>query len=465
MEVVKDITPTEEEVKDLKKMSEKIIDQLYNRFKENNLIPPVVDILQVGSTDRNTNLKDDYDIDIFVRFDKNTEKELIGKYTLSIGAKVIEDLGGNWWVEYAEHPYLSGKIGKYDIDIVPCYKIEWGEKIISAVDRTPLHNEFVKKTLEKIDKIKNNKNYNNINNINNNYNDDENYQLSIYDEVRLLKKFLKGTGLYGSDLKTKGFSGYLCELLIIYSGGSFLNLLKDSENWKSSKKIILKEIYELYDLNNYKFKDFEDPLIVYDPVDLNRNVAAALSKNNYCKFIHYSYLFNRTPSKSFFYNYVDIIKNKLNDRFKGYTLTLCIKRPSDLVDDIIYPQMEKLQRGINKLLVENDFQYITWDIDATENLCYLSWEFLVWKLPNVNIKVGPPIFNKKNVDKFISKNDRYFIEDCRLYAYTERKYTYVDDLFRDLIDGKLKGKVPYPKNINPENGFILKNNVPYYNKD
>ena len=90
--------------------------------------------------------------------------------------------GGESWVEYAEHPYVSGKIGKFSLDIVPCYGIENCEKIISAVDRTPLHNEFLVLS---------------------------NSKKNLSNDVRLLKKFLKGISVYGSDLKTAGFSGYL----------------------------------------------------------------------------------------------------------------------------------------------------------------------------------------------------------------------------------------------------------------
>ncbi|NIS30872.1 MAG: tRNA CCA-pyrophosphorylase, partial [Actinobacteria bacterium] len=34
-------------------------------------------------------------------------------------------------------------------------------------------------------------------------------------EVRVLKQLLEGIGVYGSDLKTRGFSGYLTELLVL----------------------------------------------------------------------------------------------------------------------------------------------------------------------------------------------------------------------------------------------------------
>jgi tRNA adenylyltransferase (EC 2.7.7.25) len=44
------------------------------------------------------------------------------------------------------------------------------------------------------------------------------------DEVRLLKKFMKGIGVYGAEIKVKGFSGYVAELLV-YFYDSFRNVL------------------------------------------------------------------------------------------------------------------------------------------------------------------------------------------------------------------------------------------------
>lgn len=436
-DILIDISPNEIEEMETKEFSKKIIDELYSQLRKNKLIPPVIDVVQVGSTARNTNLKNDYDIDIFIRFEKNTEKDVLKDIVLNIGKKVIEKLGGKCWVEYAEHPYLSAKVGKYEIDIVPCYKLNWGEKIISAVDRTPLHNEFLMYMMKK---YANNKN------------------IKINNEVRLLKKFLKGTGIYGSDLKTKGFSGYLCELLVIHYGG-FINTLKNAQKWKIGQKIILNELYNIYNLENYKFNSFKDPLIVYDPVDLNRNVGASLSKENFCKFIFYSHLFLKNPSKDFFYDYDKKVNDRLNNRNKGLLITLGIKRNSEtkaVVDDIIYPQMEKLQKSINKLLIENDFEFLRYENYADDDMCYLSWEFLIYELPNVKLKIGPYVFNKRNVDSFIKKNSKYFIKDCNVCAYTNRKYKNVYELFEDLVDGNLKTKISYPKYICPENAVIFK---------
>ncbi len=448
-EVKEEIVPNKIEEREITSFSRELINELYNQLRNDNCIPPVIDIIQVGSTARNTNLKNDYDIDIFVRFEKNTEKEILKNIILNTGKKVIEKLGGDYWIEYAEHPYLSARIGKYEIDIVPCYKLNWGEEIISAVDRTPLHNEFLMYMMKK---------YENEENKNKNKNYKLNKKIKINNEVRLLKKFLKSIGIYGSDLKTKGFSGYLCELLILHYGG-FINTLKNAQKWRIGQKIILDEVFKIYNienLENYKFTDFEDSLIVYDPVDLNRNVAAALNKENFCKFIFYSHLFLKNPSKDFFYDYAKKIDENLNDRNKGLLLTLGIKRDKNIVDDIIYPQMEKLQKSINKILEENDFEYIRYENYANDDMCYLSWEFLIYELPDVRLKIGPPVFNKKGVDNFTKKNKKYFIKNCNVCAYVNRKYKNVYELFEDIIKGNLRQKITYPKYVCPEDAVIIK---------
>ena len=88
---------------------------------------------------------------------------------------------------YAEHPYIRGYYKNYKIEIVPCYKIEKASQKLSAVDRTPLHTQFIKENLKENQKK----------------------------EVRLLKQFLIGIDWYGAEADVEGFSGYLCEILIL----------------------------------------------------------------------------------------------------------------------------------------------------------------------------------------------------------------------------------------------------------
>ncbi len=421
-EVLKNIKPSKEEMERLQKMANTIIKEIWNIVKENNY--PVLDVLLVGSSARNTNLKDDYDIDIFILFDKKVSEDELEEIGIMIGVTTIKRLNGSYEINYASHPYVKGKVDRYDVDIVPCYKINFGEKIISAVDRTPLHHKFLKDRLNE----------------------------KLCDEVRLLKAFLKSLGLYGSDVKTKGFSGYLCELLILHYK-SFINLLKDVQNWKLKKIIILEDIFKLYkNIDTKNLKKFDDPLVVYDPVDLNRNVASPLSKENFCKFIFYSQRFLKNPSIEFFKNYKEKINKILEDREHGYRLILKIPR-ENVVDDIIYPQMEKLQKSINKIITKNEFIILESKCFADDNYCYLYWEFLVYKLPKVALREGPEIFKKERVEKFLKKYDKVFIKDCKLFAYTERKYCHIIDLFKDIINGNIQN-ISIPKYVNPKKGEI-----------
>ena len=148
-----------------------------------------LDARLMGSVAKNTFLSGDKDLDIFVLFPLSFSREELEKKGLEIGKAVFLKFGGGKYiVSYAEHPYTKGMLEEYKVEIVPAYLIKSTKELMSAVDRTPFHTNYV------ISNLKN------------------------HDEVRILKKFLKGIGCYGSDLKTEGFSGYLCELLIMRYG-------------------------------------------------------------------------------------------------------------------------------------------------------------------------------------------------------------------------------------------------------
>ncbi|AAB99114.1 tRNA nucleotidyltransferase (cca) [Methanocaldococcus jannaschii DSM 2661] len=425
-EVLNEIKPSKEDMEKLQLKANEIIDKIWEIVRENSY--PILEVLLVGSSARNTNLKDDYDIDIFVLFDKSVSEDELEEIGLKIGTEAIKRLNGSYNINYASHPYVNGEVDGYEVDIVPCYKIDFGEKIISAVDRTPLHHKFLISRLNE----------------------------RLCDEVRLLKAFLKSLGLYGSDVKTKGFSGYLCELLILHYG-SFINLLKEAQNWRIGKKIILKDIFEIYkDVDINKLKKFDEPFIVYDPVDLNRNVASPLSKDNFCRFIFYSRQFLKNPSIEFFKDYAKKLEEILENREHGYRLILKIPR-ENVVDDIIYPQMEKLQKSINKVIVKNEFVILNSKCFADDNYCYLYWEFLVYELPKIALREGPPVFEKERAERFLKKYGKVFIRDCKLFAYTEREYSHIIDLFKDIVNGNLQN-ISIPKYVNPRNGKIIELN-------
>ena len=206
----------------------------------------------VGSIAKDTYLSGDHDVDLFLAFPLEVPLEELKKIGLELGRSIGERLGG-YEVAYAEHPYVRALYKGFEVDIVPCYNVKSWKDVKTAVDRSLLHTEWVIK---------------NINGRN--------------DEVRLLKKFLKGINAYGSEVYVRGFSGYLTELLII-KYGSFMSLLENIEFLGKSKILDLEGWLKREPEIAYKTveRERESPLIGIDPVELRlRNTLKAGKAEN-----------------------------------------------------------------------------------------------------------------------------------------------------------------------------------------
>ncbi|MFB6228176.1 MAG: nucleotidyltransferase domain-containing protein, partial [Halobacteriales archaeon] len=106
-------------------------------------LPVEADPLRVGSTARNTWLAGERDIDLFVRFPADLPREKLEEYGLAVGHAVLPE-GRE---EYAEHPYVTGTVEGFDVDLVPCHDVDSAREIESAVDRTPFHTTYVEERL------------------------------------------------------------------------------------------------------------------------------------------------------------------------------------------------------------------------------------------------------------------------------------------------------------------------------
>jgi tRNA nucleotidyltransferase (CCA-adding enzyme) len=212
-----------------------------------------------GSSGRGTFMKGDKDIDVFVLFPEDVEREELEQRGLEIGEKVFKEFCGEYRVEYAEHPYTKGEIDGHKVEVVPCYDTD-PDEIQSAVDRSPHHAQWVRNNLEEEQRK----------------------------DVVILKAFLRAEGIYGSSLKTRGFSGYLCEILLQEYGG-FSQLIENASEW-SEREVLDPEGHHEGGLpEELKEKFSDDSLVVVDPVDPERNVASVLAEENYCRFIFRSW--------------------------------------------------------------------------------------------------------------------------------------------------------------------------------
>jgi tRNA nucleotidyltransferase (CCA-adding enzyme) len=420
-EALKLIIPKQEDVEKLKYLSQKALEIANEEMKKYE-----GKAILAGSITRDTWLPDKKEFDVFLLFPKNfinTELEEVG---LAIGKEIIKRLRGSYVIEYAQHPYVSGKIEDVEVDIVPCYEISTTKEIKSSVDRTPFHVKYI----------------------------EENLHLDLSSEVRLLKQFCKANGIYGSDAKTQGLSGYACEILIIHYG-KFIKLIKDIVNWKLGEIIDTEKFYDKKDYKSLRFKFKNEALIIIDPTDKKRNVTSALSIENFFKLKKIAKQFLENPSVEFFIP--KKIKPLTDLELKEYlakrnTELIVLKfTPPNVVPDILWPQLRKFADRLESILEETkyEFKVLRKGVYTNEkDLAIVLLEMEISKLPNVQKRIGPSVFDFDDSNRFIEKYkdalNGPFIEDGKWVVEIERMFLTARDklvhsLKKDLETLKAKG--------------------------
>ncbi len=376
------------------------------------------DIMLVGSIAKDTWLRDDKDMDIFVLFPPSIKKEDLK----IIGLRVAKSMAVEGYEEkYAEHPYVETTYMGFRIDIVPCFKVKSPKEIISAVDRTPFHTEYIRRRLRPYQK----------------------------DEVRILKRFLKGIGAYGAEVKVEGFSGYLTELLII-AYGSFEKVIKMVAKWRPWRVVI--DVEGHHEDKGKVIKQFKTPLIVVDPVDPRRNAAAAVSLQKMSEFIAAAQQFLLKPSLVFFYppQQVPLASGELSAILKRsgtHIIAVRIRHPP-MIPDILWGELKRTFRGLWNLLDNGGFIVRDGHIWSDEEaLSILLFELERVELPRMEVHRGPHVYDRENALKFIKKyrgmGDRCigpYIKNGRWYVYREREHSYVKDFIVARIRSTRLGK-------------------------
>jgi len=420
-EVLERIKPTPEE----KEWEFQISAWVKSRLRR--FIPKNVELEIVGSIAKNTDLRNDRDVDLFMLFPKGTSRKVLENKGLEYAKKAV--FPHKWQVGYAEHPYLKADVEGCDIEIVPSFKITDIKEKASAVDRSPLHTKYI---LSKLDEKK-------------------------CDEVRLLKQFLKRIGVYGAELKVEGFSGYLCELLIVrYS--SFIELLKHASTWHRPAIDI-----EGYYTEKEMRQKFNTSLIVIDPVDRNRNVAAAVSAISLSKFILASRAFLRKPSESFFFAYErGLSKTEIEKKMRrrGTKLVALVFPAPQVVPDILWPQLRKAANSIVKHMELAEFKLFGFDFWSDERKrCVILLEFSIHKLPAVRKAIGPSVVYEKDVGSFIKKHKNAvegpLVEGDKIVAVEKRRITDAVEFAKMMMKKPNSYAIPSHISKSIKKGYVL----------
>jgi len=398
------VRPTKLEERRLKRIVEAALSAAREEISG---VAGALDVSLEGSAAKNTWIRGRAEADIFIHFDPKVSREELEKLIVEIGSRLIRSLGGEPMIMYADHPYVEGVVDGVTVDIVACYRVEppnW----ISATDRTPYHTRYVLSRLKP----------------------------GQEEEVRLLKGFMRACGVYGAEIRVEGFSGYLTELLTIYYG-DFINAIREMAEWKPPITIDLEGYYESRERILEAFP--ESPLIVVDPVDRSRNVAAAVSLTRLSELILAAKLFLKKPSMRFFKQFDRVpgtreLRALLKDRSILYMYFRLVDRKPR---DALWGELKRSEQGVRRCLENLGFTVYrsgSWTDEKKE--CVLIFELDKIELPRYHLHKGPPVY-LKNADEFVEKWCEAiagpWIEGERLYVLRRREEISAHKLLRERI--------------------------------
>jgi len=315
LSVLGEIVPSKKEMQFLDGVAGRLLEKTRRYFADKGLD---VDVRLAGSYAKGSYLADQ-DFDLFMLFPMDLSREEMTEIGLRAGKDII---GGE--LVYSEHPYTTGHFEGVEVDMVPCYHLESTEQIRTAVDRTPFHTEYINSHLTPDQK----------------------------DQVRLMKRFMKGIGAYGAEQDSRGFSGYMCELLIV-KYGTFRDALRAATGWKTGEVVVIEE----------QGPHFKSALVLYDPVDKNRNAASSIHEDTLKLFITAAKAYLEDPDERFFFpnprTPLDVAELEWLCAKKECKLITAIFDRPDVVEDNLQAQLWRTQYALEKKFGEFGFNVLS----------------------------------------------------------------------------------------------------------
>jgi len=392
------INPGKEERTNFNKITTEFLEKLNAKLKD-------AKVILGGSGAKDTWLSGNHDIDLFVQYDYkkySSESEHLSELLEKTLKKTFPKVEINKL--HGSRDYFQLTYKKLNFEVVPIIKISKSEDALNITDISPLHAIWVNKNTK--DKK---------------------------DDIRLVKQLCRANKLYGAESYISGFSGYILEILIAHYG-SFEKLLKASEKWKDKEVVDPEKHYKnkamvMFNLNTSKL---QSPLIIVDPVDQNRNAAAALSLEKFMLFKKVAKSYLKKPSATFFTK-KEIDLEQLNKE-KGnlvYVKVIPLEGKGDVVGVKLLKAFEFLEKEFKPFGVKKS----DWDWDR-EKKAVFYYILEKDKLPDYDLRKGPPLKLEDFVKDFKKKNKDTFVKEGKLYAKIKVEYPLLKDFVNDLIKQK-----------------------------
>lgn len=383
-EVLEEVTPNEKNLKEIEKQVKEFRKKFDSQIKKLGINAKS---FIGGSFAKQTVIKkEDYDVDLFIRFDKKYKENEISELT----EKILKIMKENFSRIHGSRDYFKierEKPFKFDIEIIPVIKISNPKHARNVTDLSYSHVNYLRKKKNK----------------------------KILDEIRLTKAFCYANKCYGAESYIQGLSGYSLELLTHYYG-SFMNFIKNIAKSKGKIFVDMEKHYRnkniiSMDLN---YSKLTSPIILIDPTFKERNAAAALSQETFNILKKAANEFLKKPHKKHFSKKQDNLdeikknskKNKLNFVFLKAETN---KQEGDIAGSKLLKFYRHLNYEIEKFFTikQKNFSY--------NNKQEAEYAFSASPKKELLLS-GPPVIQIENAKKFKQKHKKVFIKNKMLFA-------------------------------------------------
>lgn len=347
-----------------------------------------------GSYAKDTWLSGDYDVDVFVKFDlSQKDRDISGLLERALAKWPFERIHGS-----RDYFWVRNGI-KYEI--VPVLDVKKSSDAQNVTDFSPLHVSWVN-TKGK----------------------------AFKGDIRLVKKFCKAAKCYGAESYIRGFSGHVADILVIYYKG-FLPLLRAAAKWKPKVVLDYNNAFRGKALLMLNESKTQGPLVLVDPVQPNRNAAAALTEDNFERFVKAAQRFLKAPSLRFF-------EEKEVDFARLSKKGVLVRVKVDSVEgkeDVAGTKFVRAFEFVRDRL--GDFQVVDagWLWDRRQKG---EWWFVLKaaRLPELMDWPGPPVKLSDAVNDFRRVYADTFVRQGRVFARVKRPVRTPSDAVRQLIKEK-----------------------------
>jgi len=268
-------------------------------------------------------------------------------------------------------------------------------------------------------------------------------------EVRVLKHFMKKAGLYGSNLKQQGFSGYSAEVLID-KYDSFENVIDFFANLKEG---------DIVDKQGGGKRNKENAFSIIDPIDPNRDLVSAFSTQKIGKTVNVAKKFKETGTIP-------------DPEYREMDSTIITFDSDEMNEDKLIGQVRRMANSYQSVLGKMGFNIETntdkvngidvelpnfsfdaeWDNDKKKNIVKLSLGSNNMTIPETSkdkgISLSPPTPKipkeawDKNIQKYRDNNkgSDFVEEDGKLKVIRKNQFTNMTDAI-DYLNKNPEGKL------------------------